>query len=347
MTAVTPITIGIPYRDEGQDFALLAGGLVAALQEMPPDVQCEVIICVNGSAPGFSEQLAGLLGSTGLGQYQSRVITSPEGKLSAECAIGQARQLHGYLAFVDSDVVLEKRVLRLLWTTLETDQQCMIAYGQPVPVFPRELSLLHRLLRVHYSLRERGYHRPYFHGRAFILREWFFDPPSEPRVHPRVSDRLRLSVGPIVDDIAMSRMALSRWGLGAIREVQEANVYFDPPDTVRGIYAAALRVALEVQRLDLLYPDHVRVLPKTSCTSSWRFGGLRGFSLRLKMAHLSYRILDDCIKSTARVHVALVKAGVLQVKTLWVRVPGTKHFARNRREWEEFRAFSPEKEKTV
>lgn len=346
MTDPTPITIGIPYRDEGQDFSLLTGGLLAALQELPPEVPCEVIFCVNGSGPGFAEDMASLLGQAELGQYQVRVITSPEGKISAECAIVHARHLQGYVTFVDSDVVLEKRVLWLLWTTLETDKQCMIVYGQPVPVFPRKRSLLHRLLRVHYSLREHAYRRPYFHGRAFMLREWFFDLPNEPRrVHPRIGARLRLSLGPIVDDIAMSRMAIARWGVCSIREVQEANVYFVPPDTIRGIYAAALRVALEVQRLDLLYPDHVRVLPKTCCVSSWRPGGLRHFSSRVQIAHLSYRMLFGCVNLTAKLHVVLVKAGVLRIRTFWVRVPGTKHFGRKRRVWDNFVKISSVKRK--
>lgn len=337
MTESTPITIGIPYRDEGQDFSLLVGGLLAAIHELPPDVPCEVIICVNGSAPGFAENLANLLGQAGFGKYQARVITSPEGKISAEYAIVQTRCLKGYIAFMDSDVVLEKRVLRMLWTTLETDKQIMIAYGQPVPVFPRKLSLLHHLLRVHYSLRERAYQRPYFHGRTFMLREWFFDHPNEPLfVNPRVSARLRLPLGPIVDDIAMSRMAVARWGMGAIREVQEANVYFDPPDTIRGIYAGSLRVALEVQRLDLLYPEHAKLIPKKNLTSSWHSGSLKRFSLRMRITHLSFRMLDASVNLTAKLHVKLVKSGLLQVKTLWVRVPGTKHFARNRLEWDKF-----------
>ncbi|MEI6702628.1 MAG: hypothetical protein WCL71_03715 [Deltaproteobacteria bacterium] len=337
MTNPTPITIGIPYREEGQDFSLLAGGLLASLQDLPSNVTCEIIICVNGSSAGCEGHLSGLLAPTGLEKYQARVITSPKGKLAAQLAIVKERKLNGYLAFVDSDVVLGKPVLRLLWSTLETDKRCMVAYGQPVPVFPVKLGLLHRLLRVHYSLRERAYHRPYFHGRAFMLREWFFDPPGDLRgINPKVVERLRLAQGPIIDDIAMSRMALARWGGCVIREVQEANVYFDPIDTIRGMYAAAIRVALELERLDLLYPQHAR-LKKSYSTSCWNSGELRRYSLRMQLAHALFRGLDAGIKRFAKVHVALIKAGLLRTRTLWVRVPGTKQFARNRHDWDKFR----------
>ena len=251
--------------------------------------------------------------------------------------IVQNRSFRGYLAFVDSDVVLEANVLRRLWEVLESDSQCMISYGQPVPVFPFQMNLIHRLSRVHYAMRERAYQRPYFHGRAFMLREWFFDDPEHARaVKPALAKRLKLKNGPLVDDIAMSLMAVARWGTTSIREVQEANVYFDPPDDLRGLYAGALRVALELQRLNFLYPQYEQLLEKI-LTKSWRTQGLSRFSWRLRAMHAAHRALDAAIKTTAHLHVQLVKHGILKVDTLWIRVPGTKSFARHRRSWQSFK----------
>lgn len=337
MVRPTPLTIGIPYRDEGQNFALLAGGLLAALQEIPADLPRELIFCVNGSKDGFSHELAALVNDANFEGHQARVITSAEGKLAAQRAIVRERGFHGYVAFVDSDVVLEKNVLRSLWELLESDASCIIAYAQPVPIFPERPNYLHHLLRVHYSLREHAYNRPYFHGRAFMLRDWFFDePPPLQGVSASVAERLRLNLGPLVDDIAMSRMAVARWGAKAIREVQQANVYFDTPDSLLGMYAAALRVGLEVQRLDLLYPEHAHMQDQVF-NKSWKPDGLDRFSLRLRAAHATYRLLDASVKRAAKIHVWLVKIGLLKVKTLWVRVPGTKSFARHRRAWATFK----------
>lgn len=254
-----PLTVGVPCRDEGQDFSLFAGGLRDALKSLPPELPVEVLICVNGSGEHFTKNLTSVVESAGLSDFEIRFITSTEGKMSALKTIAEKRMLRGFLAFVDSDVVLEANVLRRLWEVLESDSKCMISYGQPVPVFPRQPNLIHRLSRVHYAMRERAYQRPYFHGRAFMLREWFFDDP-EPTpanaVKPALAKRLKLHRGPLVDDIAMSLMAVARWGAVSIREVREANVYFDPPDDLRGLYAGALRVALELQRLNFLYPQH-------------------------------------------------------------------------------------------
>jgi hypothetical protein len=111
---------------------------------------------------------------------------------------------------------------------------------------------------------------------------------------------------------------------------------FDPPDDLRGLYAGALRVALELQRLNLLYPQYEQLQEKI-LTKSWRTQGLTRFSWRLRAMHAAHRALDAAIKITAHLHVQFVKYGILKVNTLWIRVPGTKSFARHRRSWKRFK----------
>ncbi len=329
----TPITIGIPYRHEGQDFSLLAGGLAQPLNELPTAAPREIILCVNGSSDDFAKYLETQVGDSPLKGHRVRIITSTEGKLAAQRAIVEARLLPGYLAFVDSDVVLERNVLRCLWETLESEPNCMVAYGQPVAVFPEQGNWVHLLLRTHYSLRERAYRRAHFHGRAFMVREWFLQPPTAPEVaHAADGKRLRLHIGPLVDDIVLSRIAVAKWGTGAIREVQEANVFFDPPDTLRGLYASQLRVALELKRLDLLYPEHAHLQDQVF-RMAWQLDGIKHFSKRLKALHAGYRFLDAMLRRMAHVHVGMVRRGWMDLETLWIRVPGTKSFARHRRSW--------------
>ncbi len=330
------LSVGVPYRDEGQNTALLFGGLLDALSQLPPHVEREVVVCVNGSDRGGCDALREWAKDVPPAMGDIRVIASAEGKLVAQKAILRERRLQGYVAFVDSDVVVEGQTLRLLWDLLEREPRCMVAYAQPVPIFPEQPNGVHRLLRVHYSLREVAYKRPYFHGRAFMLREWFYeDPPPLRGVSAAVAERLRLHQGPLVDDIVMSRIAIAKWGLEAIREVPEANVYFDTPDSLTGMYAGALRVALEIQRLDLLYPDHDH-LQRTVFEHVWHPGGIARHSPRLRAAHSLYRLLDTAVKKVAKLHVWMVKAGLLKVKTLWIQVPGTKSFPRKRRAWNHF-----------
>lgn len=334
---MTPITVGIPYRNEGQDFALLAGGLLEALRTLPRPLAAEVLICVNGSGDGFAAHLADEAAASGLGDYNVRVISSAEGKLQAMRAIARGRAFHGYLAFVDSDVVLAPNVLRRLWEVLESDDRCMVSYGQPVPVFPYDGNAIHRLSRVHYALRDHAYQRPYFHGRAFMLRDWFLEEPSGlDGIAKDVVRRLTLEKGPVVDDVAMSLMAVARWGSASIREVPEANVYFDPPDDLRGLYAGALRVAIELERLRLLYPQFA-TLQTRFLVKSWQRERLARFSWRVRSMHAVYRALDTTIQAGARLHARCVRLGLLRVESLWIRVPGTKRFDRHRRAWRVFR----------
>lgn len=337
---LTPLTVGVPCRDEGQDFPLFARGLRNALSSLPAEVPIEVLVCVNGSSEDFGRRLPSQMEACGLGGYNVRFITSAEGKLEAMKAVALNRTYQGYLAFVDSDVVLAPNVLRRLWEVLESDSTCQVTYGQPVPVFPRRQNLIHRLCRVHYVLRDRTYHRPYFHGRAFMLRQWFLDEPASIRdISPVLVRRLKLQKGPLVDDVAMSLMAVARWGTRAIREVREANVYFDPPDDIRGLYAGSLRVALEIRRLGFLYPQHCQLLEST-LTKSWRKSGLARFSWNVRALHAVHRALDLAIGVAAQLHVRLIRYGILKVDTLWIRVQGTKSFARHLQMWRDFNEAS-------
>lgn len=328
MQTSTPLTIGVPCRDEGQDISTFASGLARALDGLSQNVEREVIIAVNGSTAAFTERLNVMLASHSLANHRLRIIDSPQGKLAAQRAVLDRRTLQGYIGFVDSDVIVEPKVMHLLWQRMESDPVCMIAYGQPVPIFPHQLNPLHQLMRVHYALRERAYHRRYFHGRAFLMREWFWDDPQPaPDRSLKLSRRLSLDSGPLVDDIALSRMAVARWGIQAIQEVQEANVHFDPPDTLRGMYAAHLRAILEIERLNQLYPQHAW-LQKEVFANAWHQNDLRRFSRKMRVLHGAYRILEAGVKTLAKCHVVMIKRGLLRSRSSWICVQGTKCFAR-------------------
>lgn len=325
----TPITIGIPFREEGQNVELLLRGLAVALDQLPMSIPREVVICVNGSPAGCVGRIEEHIRRSDLPPHNPRVISSQPGKLEALRAIVAARSLKGFVAFVDSDVVLDPRTLKALHHRLESTPSCMISYCQPVPVFPRVLNPIHRVLRVHYSLRDKLYKRPYFHGRAFALREWFLDTriASPNRIaSTMVSDRLRLSAGPLVDDMIMSWVALDTWGPDSIHEERKANVYFDPPDTLRALYAANLRVAIETKRISFLYPQYVNAKRGTAL-SVWNHDRLSRYSWRIRLVHRAFRTLESILKRVAKIHVLLVTAGALRVNTLWIQVPGTKGFS--------------------
>lgn len=329
----TPLSVGIPYRDEGQNLDLLFKGLASALNHVPASVPREVIVCVNGSPAGCEQRIEEHINRSALLPHNPRVISSRPGKLEALRSIVQARALAGFVSFVDSDVVLDHRTLSFLHRRLETTPACMIAYCQPVPVFPRALNRVHRILRVHYSLRDKGYKRPYFHGRAFALREWFLDeriPAPKPCPSGALSKRLKLESGPLVDDMIMSWVASHAWGPDCIHEERMANVYFDPPDTLRALYAANLRVAIELKRISILYPQFTNATGGAK-VSDWDERRLARYSRRLRSAHFAYRTLEGALKRLARIHVSLVASGVLRVNTLWIQVPGTKGFGDARR----------------
>lgn len=58
-----------------------------------------------------------------------------------------------------------------------------------------------------------------------------------------------------IDDIYLSRKAAIEHGPGAIREVAGGRIWFRPPETFEGMYRTYRRMRMEIERLNLLFPE--------------------------------------------------------------------------------------------
>lgn len=65
-----------------------------------------------------------------------------------------------------------------------------------------------------------------------------------------------LEEGPLVDDIFLSRLIAHKFGISSIKEIQDAIVFFIPPNTVRDCYGEQKRLIIEIARNDFLFPEY-------------------------------------------------------------------------------------------
>jgi hypothetical protein len=191
------------------------------------------------------------------------VIHSEPGKIVAQRAIAAQRDFGGAILFTDADVRLNENGIAALFGALKDRPAIRVAYAQVVPIISSDCSSLETMLDTYYCLRHLLPPRRYFHGRAFILRSAedltadYGMASRAARVPDRaLAERLRIDQGPLVDDIFLSRVIVHTYGLDAIHEEPGAIAYFYPPANYHDLYLSARRTRLEIERLNLLFPEH-------------------------------------------------------------------------------------------
>jgi hypothetical protein len=183
------------------------------------------------------------------------ILHSTGGKIEAQRS---AVRPAPFVVFADADIHVEENVLCELSRVLLDDSAVQVAYPSKVPLRPRSRSLLAEALYV-YNLRD-GFQTPrrYFNGKCFAIRAW--SAPTLAELAPRLAvlprdNFYQFHAGLRVDDIYLSRLILERHGPGAIREVPGATIYFRPPETLVGMYRYCKRMRMEIERLDVLFPE--------------------------------------------------------------------------------------------
>ncbi len=184
-----------------------------------------------------------------------RVIVSSGGKLEAQ------RQVANTTAFVlysDADIVLGENTVTAVCAAMLENPDLQVAYPLKKPLPPMRTSLLARALYCYN--RVNGFQEPrrYFNGKFFAIRDWSAPSPGDlaPRLASLPPDRFYdFHRGMRVDDIWLSRDILRRYGAGAIREIDSSPIWYRPPETFTGMYRTYHRMRLEIERLNLLFPE--------------------------------------------------------------------------------------------
>ena len=332
------LTVGVPVHNEEQSLPTFFENLVYAIEELPRNVDVEVIFCVNGCTDGSEAFLKEQTRKSDRIASMS-VIESEPGKMNAQLAIVQEREFDGPLCFADADIAMTRPTLKALYETLEEDEDCQVAYARVEPFYDNQEngheSSFNDLLFTHYKYREHQPQRNYFHGRTFMLRDDSYlrnmDTDLDERIqrvreeeNPWYMENLGIEKGPLVDDIYLSRMIVADHGPQAITEVREATIYFHPPTSIEDYSRVLERTAAEIKRLDLLYPEHAALQESV-------------FRRQFNDAHLympqgerlKYRMLQD-LERTLRRHIQSAitppdeKEGQLFGVSHWLRAGSTK-----------------------
>lgn len=186
-----------------------------------------------------------------------RLMQSSGGIVNAQRTVIQAVKAD-YVVFADADIVVAPQVLWHLCRAMQADPDLRVAYPLKRPLAPERDTLLARALYAYNAHDGFQTRRRYFNGKLFAIRGWHI-----PTVHELSGALARLpedrfynyQSGIRTDDIYLSRSILMRYGVGAIRELDGACIYYRPARTYKGMYRTYRRMRMEIERLDAIVPE--------------------------------------------------------------------------------------------
>jgi glycosyltransferase involved in cell wall biosynthesis len=246
------VPVAVTARNEERSIAACLGSLrrSIAFAEARLPVKFALLVVLN-DCTDRTEEIVRRVGA--------RIVYSTGGKIEAQRAASVAFPAETpFIVFSDADIHVGENVLFEVCRALLAEPDVQAAYPSKVPLRPRSRSLLAEALYV-YNLRD-GFQtaRRYFNGKCFAMRSW--SAPALAELQPRLARLARdnfyqFHTGLRVDDVYLSRMILERHGPAAIREVKTAQIHFRPPETLAGMYRYYKRMRLEIERLDILFPE--------------------------------------------------------------------------------------------
>lgn len=323
------LTIGIPVKNEEKSLARLLESVMNSVGNLLTNINVEVIICLNGTTDNSECIIDRFIRECSNRKVLLSKIHSGAGKIVAQQAIVEFARYRGYTCFIDADIVVDNMCLYYLWRELVSNKQAYVAYAYVQPFDSIVSKTAVELIQdIHYKNRDVIFKRKYFHGRAFMMRDTMLltclsagNLNEEQRL--KKYGFLNLNKGPLVDDIALSRVIVHEYGTDGIREVNNAMVYFTPPSTVYDFYEGQKRMVLEMKRLDILFPEHAYVQKKYFARGI-RIRKLLQLPLWKIIWYGGYRLFEKIIQTIITIQMSLAYLGLGSVGSLWVELKSTK-----------------------
>lgn len=242
------IPIGVTARNEISNLSGLIKSLRTSIEYAERHLPCnfDLTIILNDNTDESSKLLQSL---------SVPFLETSGGLVEAQRVFANLNKESPFLIFSDADIRLEENAVFEVTKPFFDNSSVCITYAEKIPLKPTRRTFLAEALYL-YNLNN-GYQGPrhYFNGQFFGIRQWSIPRPNEIHWRPEQNNPfLHLEAGVRCDDIYLSRRVLYEKGPTAICQVP-TSIYYRPPETLQGMYRKYQRMILEIERLDVLFPE--------------------------------------------------------------------------------------------
>ncbi len=321
------LTFGIAIKNEEKGLPRFLQSFQMAINGLAENYFIEVIFCFNGTTD-YSRSIVEQWSKLTL-LKKIKIIKIIEliygNKFIAQQEIIKNKKLKGAIIFMDADTMLTQKSLHNLLSTFDLNKQAEIVYGSITPKYQKN-NFLVNIQKRYYAVRDTVITtRKYFHGRLFIVRNPHLIQENPEKKEPHsFYNKLFPDLLPIVDDIYLSRFFVDRFGVQAIVRAEKSIIYFIPPSLIRDLYEGQKRTAIEIKRLDILFPKH-KYLEKSLFKRKIQWSSIKNVDMQDFLACISYHTFAKVLRFVAKIHILFSIYKIVPIGNRWTELESTKY----------------------
>jgi len=267
------VVVGIPVRNEEKTLYDCLLSIREAIKNSG-EKNIKLVICINGCTDN-SESIAKDFKAKFL-DIDCEVIESEEGLIKALKKITELYKADVY-GFLDADALVDKNSLKLLLAALKSNSELAVAYARTEPFFDKNNKSLFHKIGFLYDTQKLLTKRYYFHGRFFVTKDWFA--PSDEEILKRATKNRKNKVllkyckkGNFLnaDDIFMSSYIMDKYGIKAIKQIDDAVCYAWPFGSFKDFLNIYRRRNIETEKMYRWFPEYNYLKPYLNRRTDWR-----------------------------------------------------------------------------
>src|SRR3989344_371482 len=327
MRGIETIIIGLPVRNEEKSLYLNLKSIREAIV-VSRENNIKLMVCINGCTDK-SKFIAEKFRGEHL-DFQFEILESSEGLVAAQRKIVRDTSPGTNIyVFSDADIIIDKDSIKLLLEALRSDPNIIVAYAKTKALYDKKnKSLFHKiaLLRNSQKLLTK---RSFFHGRLFATRKWFIPTDNEilrrAKSSKRNSTLLKNCGGEAllsVDDIFMSSYIMDKYGLDAIKQVENALCYAWALGSLSDWYKRYRRRNIEMEKMYRWFPEYNHLKPYLNRHTDWEKWART--SLKNKMLWIVFLAMQFMFAISFRLELFLINFNFYKSRKQWVITSTTK-----------------------
>ncbi len=323
------VVIGLPARNEG-------GHIYKSLESIREAIlflggfSPKIVVCVNGCKDDTCERVRDFTDK--FTDVSVDLIMSEEGLVNAQRAVVESHPADIYV-FPDADNVIARESVALLLNALE-DDGVAVAYAKTVPELDSDNHSVFQTMGNLYDSQKMLTRREYFHGRLFATKDWFV--PDNNELMERAK-RTRIGAALLryskqgtllyADDVYMSSYVMHKYGLNAIRQVEEAKCHSKPVGSAKDWWNSYRRRNIEMAKLHYWFPEFRYLAPHINRKTDW--SNWMAAKPSDKIVWLLLLGMKAVFWVRLKIELAAVSSGLSEPKDQWQETLTTKRWKKD------------------
>lgn len=273
MSKIETIIVGLPVRNEEKSLYNSLESIREAIK-ISKEANIKLIICINGCIDK-SEFIARKF-KKDYPDIQCEIIKSIEGLVNAQRKIVALYKADVYV-FPDADNIIDENSIALLLRALRLDSNLVVAYAKTKALRDEGNKSIFHKIGLLYDSQKLLTKRHYFHGRLFATRKWFI--PTDDEILKRATKNRRNALllkyckNKILlsaDDIFMSSYIMDKYGLKAIKQIDDAICYSWSVGSFTDWLNVYRRRNIEMEKMYRWFPEYNYLKQYLNRRTDWK-----------------------------------------------------------------------------